>query len=492
MLFTSRLATAIPVLLLLLAVMLIPTPAPAQDETFEEVLARGMGAFRSAEAARERDTDEAYSVSRFKTAIEYLERATRMNPRDQEAWYFLAYARDRLWGTASPGDALPQRTVSQTLGISEPLERVLSIAPRYDGEIVILTPRSKMTATWGSLAAAYAARGQLDSAHWALAEGRKRGGYPDLILERCANILRSCDSNAIVFVNGDDDTFPMWYLQLVEGFRRDVTIVNLSLTNASWYTKLLKVSDPFGLNPLPLTYSSDDLDTLNSLHVADPLPMSLAVPANVGLEYGLSVDTVIAWEIPGEEIDGLRLVRIQDRIVLDILRANNWQRPIYYSETVSDEWIRYVGLGWYLRLEGIANRVTPERREWLDRLRDAEPLHGLLMLRHGGFEFKSIRNGPFDDEHGYITNHYAKAFVQLAEFTRAYYISHVLVADIMREMDRVLPIDSLAVWLCRSAEQSRWRSCDDVDDMARLFKYGGDAKRHDELMLISRESNDGH
>jgi len=157
------------------------------------------------------------------------------------------------------------------------------------------------------------------------------------------NILQSCEENAILFTNGDNDTYPLWYLQTVEGIRTDVKVVNLSILNLKWYIKQIKNADP----GVPMALSDANIDQIN--HTAFPADTTLAF---AGIE----------WKVPGNQV-----VRIQDQMVAYVIAANNWQRPIYFAITVPDEnqaffrsYREMVGFAWRIRpgAQGVDTEVA--------------------------------------------------------------------------------------------------------------------------------------
>jgi len=171
------------------------------------------------------------------------------------------------------------------------------------------------------------------------------------------NILQSCPPNTILFTNGDNDTYPLWYLQTVEGMRLDVRVVNLSLLNTGWYIKELRDREP----QLPIALDDRYIDT----------QMGVA---------GFAQDSTIVlggidWNIPGQTP-----IRIQDQMVGLIIDANQWERPVYFAITVPTE-----NMAWltpYLQLEGFAFRILPAPR----RVDIEATLHNLGEV----FQFRGI------------------------------------------------------------------------------------------------------
>ena len=208
--------------------------------------------------------------------------------------------------------------------------------------------------------------------------------------------LTSCDKNAILFTIGDNDTFPLWYAQEIEGIRTDVKIVNTSLFMTDWYIDQMKAK-AYESNPLPISFTHDE-------YVGDKLDYVAHIPkvetrwdindfisfiknpkSTVGLQNGqtihffptnkirISVDknTIIKNKVvnpkyndsivPYMDIDIKGSAIYKNRLMmLDILANNNWKRPIYFSGGAFDD-EDYLWLKDYLQLDGMVYKLVPIR-----------------------------------------------------------------------------------------------------------------------------------
>jgi hypothetical protein len=213
-----------------------------------------------------------------------------------------------------------------------------------------------------------------------------------------ADYLNSCAPNAILFTNGDNDTFPLWYAQEVEGIRTDVRVICLELLNTDWYIDQM-VHRAYGSAPVPFSLRKDQYrqgtrdavliqdrgvsgfitvkelidfvasdDKSNQVDINGKfysyfptknmrVPVDSATVVNNGTVPKSMANRIVKnidWTV---QTPNGNYVQKNDLMIIDLLAHNNWNRPVYFAATAPAS--SYLGLAPYLQLEGLAYRLVP-------------------------------------------------------------------------------------------------------------------------------------
>ena len=288
------------------------------------------------------------------------------------------------------------------------------------------------------------------------------------------NYLTTCEPNSIIFTNGDNDTFPLWYAQEVEGFRTDVRVCNLSYLQTDWYIDQMK-REAYESQPLPITWKRHQyvqgtndvayvfdvykeiwdvgrvLDRIKSEDIRDQripgysveitnIPtLQIAVPVDSAgvIESGVVKPENADWIPPyllidlGERTNERGEITTETKkylgkhemMILEMLRNTpDWSRPIYYALTVGPD--HYLRMESYFRQDGIAYRIMPFEAARHQRI-DTDVLYDNVMNKYkwGNMEHP----GLYMDENNIrmartfriIFGQLAQALVDEGDFERA-------------------------------------------------------------------------
>ncbi len=297
-------------------------------------------------------------------------------------------------------------------------------------------------------------------------------------VDSASNYLNSCGPQAVIYTGGDNDTFPLWYAQEVEGIRTDMRAVVLSYYNTDWYIDQT-TRKAYESQPIPYTLSHKDyrqggpndylpfadfkLKSIDAKEYINLLAKGYAqlrdgdrnvVPSRI---FTLDIDKadLRARGIIPKSLDSLMVDQMQIRLtkgalekkdlaILDFLVTNNWERPIYFNNTSLSQ--INIDLSPYAVQEGNAYRILPVRNPRKDRdyLVDTEKAYDNMInkFRYRGLDDESVYFT--EDYRGFVLNQrsslnsLAEALIDEGQMEKA---NKVIEFSLTKMPDRVVPYD---------------------------------------------------
>ncbi len=270
------------------------------------------------------------------------------------------------------------------------------------------------------------------------------------------------EGNPIIYTNGDNDTFPLWYNQETEGFRTDVRVCNLSYLQTDWYIDQMKRqaydSPAVPINWSRLEYVSghnegvmvrpEAMESIDNFYKQNPeeaakefgddpyelknilkywvrspkeglqmIPTDsivIKIDKEAVKRSGMMIPDSLHGEIPDYmhiSLKGKRILYKSELMMLEMLANANWERPIYMAITVGSE--NHLNLGDNFMQEGLAYRITPFNTTQLNARIDSEKMYDNLMhkFKYGGIDNPDIY---IDETVMRMCQNHRRIFVQLA------------------------------------------------------------------------------
>ena len=284
------------------------------------------------------------------------------------------------------------------------------------------------------------------------------------------NMLQTCEKDAILFTNGDNDTFPLWFLQDVEGVRRDVRIVNLSLVNTPWYIQQMKDTPYYPeAKPVPISIPDKRIPGLEGLIPWEPQTVTIPVPPGAASGQ-VNTDTALfnhgalgrsggadSLTARGGKIEftmkntlqygRTKAIRVQDFMVKNIIESTRWQRPVYFAITCSPD--SRIGIDDYLRFCGLAWKLVPYKASHLDMGIDPDVLRanlfdeppGYSTTPRYGYKFRSLADPGvvLDENEARMVSGYRTAFRALAVYASDGRGNLLMSGEALDRLEKVMP-----------------------------------------------------
>lgn len=352
-----------------------------------------------------------FREQRYGKAVQLLKQAVKDNPKDAELYYYLGYYTHYLCYDSVPlsgYDAAVSDTIiaylKKTLELDPALRNACSfLGAEYGARAIRALQQNNWTDFVGNLTL-----------------GKESGAYPDWMLEYARNVLRSCGPHAVLLSGGDSEANPVWYCQFVENFRADVTQVPVALLERPWFVLAVRTGFDGRTQPFPMTWTRDQILAMRPYKWKSQI-VEFPIPPEAQKKFATQ-DATFSWNLESDcEEPGM--LRAHRALIADMVKANAWERPIYFSLGCQPS--MFADLEDHLQLSGITWQLMPFNVSNSERMIDVETSFHVLSDPNNFRAVPSVKSSDIPRNSKMLQNYLAASFqvcyslLQAKDFERA-------------------------------------------------------------------------
>lgn len=333
---------------------------------------------------------EKFKSENYSEAVYHMKEASKVNPNDAEIYYYLGFFSHYMAYDSRP---LQGYNKSYSNQIFEYFEKALELDPDYGDAKYFYGAECS--------ANAFIAMQNYNSENlkYYYKKAYDIGAYPKWLLEFGKNLLNSCDSNAILFTGGNADFDVCMYLQLHRNFRKDITIVPIANIDRPYFVEFFKNGLDTTVKKLNIELSDEQIMRIHPYKWKTNI-IEIPVPEKIVSQYKTDIN-VFKWElepdcfsqrihnkVENEEKYNRTYLSPQKAVLLHILEANKWGRPVFFSKAVDVFFMG--GLEDYCQEYGIALKLLHFKVENTDYFINPEKSEEILQNPQNFTEYRSI------------------------------------------------------------------------------------------------------
>lgn len=346
----------------------------------------------------------AFRKGDYKNAIELLEKAKNNDPKDAEIYYYLGYFFHYLAYDSRP---LIGYNDNYSDNVLHYLSQAIELNPEFGDAYYFIG------AEYGARAIQALQRGDKNKYISSYQIAYAKGAFPAWLIEYAKNTLKSCDEKAILFVGGDAEFNPIQYLQVVEDYRKDVTLIPIGLLNRPWYVQKLRNGFDDILPKAPISLSNEQILDMHP-YKWDTLTIEIPISQEIKKQLSLQPNAKMRWKIEPDLKSERRTYLSPERAVLaNIIETNHWERPIYFSLGCHIRTL--AGLHEYFQLDGFVNKLLPFKTRDTEYVINPDKIEQILLVASNIKNLRDVDSHNMPRVSNILLNYYS-VIVKLANY----------------------------------------------------------------------------